>query len=87
MTDIGTQATTPITGAPNLVHSFIIPIVVTETHFKRGDILRLTIYMDNTGGGGSVLAHDPLNRDGTIVTPASTYPTRMEAHIPFKIDL
>ena len=64
-----------------------------KTHFKIGDILRLNVRVRQTTSTGSsnhiaALGHDPLDRDGTYITPSSTEDyTQMKASIPFRVDL
>jgi len=71
--------------------SFLLPLTLTKMHFKRGEILRISVEMSVTTTGGTgvsmYLAHDPQNRDGTLVTPAVTYHTDLNFHIPFQLDL
>lgn len=60
----------------------------TNTHFKRGDKIRVVISLKATGGGESVaLGHDPQNRDGSTITPSSADSiTSSRVLIPFRID-
>lgn len=67
-------------------------IVVPRTHFKVGDILRLTIEVwarVNPGGSGKwIYATDPQNRDGTYLTPSTDDTiTRFELYIPYELDV
>ena len=74
------------------VKALCIPITVPLTHFKKGDILRLTIegYAHRTDAGANSLtiAHDSQNRDGTIIIP-STDDTRtnLDFYCPFRVEL
>lgn len=68
-----------------------VRISCTETHFKKDDILRLTVqaYMKHVSGGNNTflhLPHSPQNRD-TINFTASTYPSKLELYVPFRIDI
>lgn len=72
----------------------LIPIVVPLTHFKVGDILRLTIEVwIKADAGGTCYAGfgiDPRNRDGTYIIPSTDTPstiTSSNIQIPFKINL
>jgi len=70
-------------------------INVPKTHFKKGEILRLTIYCygEKTAGGNNfhvVFGCDPQNRDGTWIVPSTDNPvstTKLEFYCPFEIDL
>lgn len=86
-TNIGSVQTAEFTsdGNPSIAH-YLLNASLTTTHFKRGDILRLTIYAVHPSGT-LYIGTDPANRDGSLVTPAATYPTKLEVYIPFKIDL
>ena len=66
-------------------HNYTLPITIPLTNLKEGDSLRLII----TPGGATFyyLAHDPADRDGYVINPASTYPTKLEVFVPFKIDV
>ena len=76
-----------------------IYLTLTDTHFAAGDILRVTVESWTSREGGielypnqtTVIAHDPQNRDGTIIKPSTdTAPvsiTKTKIWIPFKIDL
>ena len=84
---MGSACTDSLTsGGSAIIKNIVLRINLNETPFKKGDNLRITITPYLTQGT-AVLAHDPANRDGTIITPATTYPTKLEAHIPFKLDL
>jgi hypothetical protein len=73
--------------------SLIIPL--TETNFKIGDILRVTVEgwgkeeaADSTLEIG--IGQDPINRDATRLKPSTDDPvstTVTKIWIPFKIDL
>jgi len=73
----------------------VLEITCPQTHFKAGDILRLTIeqWGRRTAGEGasSVVYHgsDPKNRDGSNIVPSTNENvlTQILAYIPFKIDL
>ena len=73
-------------GADPSIDNWVIPITLTDTHFKRGESLRLFVLPSGAGGGTKYIGLDPTNRSGTLITPASTYPTKLELFIPFKID-
>ena len=85
VTTIGAAGSTLVdTSAGNVDYSFVIPIVLTETNFKKGDNLRVQVI----GRGNAdlcYLGHDPANRDSTHLT-AATHPTKFEVLMPFKID-
>jgi len=90
---IGTVQTANQTdGWPDI---FSLKGTLTQTHFKRGEILRCRVEIwgtngDNTGDGNSVrFGTDPMNRDGTYITPSTetTKITRFEVSVPFRQDL
>ena len=68
--------------------TFSMPL--TETLFKVGDQLKLTILIDHNSAGGNFTAygHDPQNRDGVNVTPSTNANSITSSNllIPFKID-
>jgi hypothetical protein len=70
-------------------------VSLTQTHFKRGDILRVATTFVHTGSNTSFkLAFDPLNIDmpmgqpvhPTWATDASNYPSTLKFYIPFRLD-
>jgi len=63
----------------------VINIPLTQTHFAKGDTLRLTL--TSTYVTDCIIGNDPLNRNGASVTPSSTFPTTLKIAIPFKLDL
>lgn len=85
--DLGSASTAPLVSAAGVVldHN-CVPITLTTTKFKVGESLRLNI-TSQANGADHYLAHDPANRNGTYVTPAATYPTKLEVYMPFKIDV
>ena len=70
-------------------------ISLTETDFKPGDILRLTIlaYGKYTSAGVRTAIYtfgaDPKNRDRTRITPSteSDQTTQLKLYVPFKLNL
>lgn len=94
ITDIGT-CTTIDYGANAGEQTYVYEMPLTNTHLAKGDQLRLRfqIYMKaRTSDNAAVkwfYGEDPLNRDGTYLTPstdANTF-TNSKLHIPFKLDL
>src|SRR3990167_1029032 len=71
------------TGTTNL----LIPLVVPETHFRRGEILQLKI-TDNSAASNEFIGTDPQNRDGTNITPSTDTNgfTNSALYIPFKLE-
>jgi len=76
--------------------NLVVKMDVPKTHFKKGDILRLHIVPNMYESTGTIyLFHDPMNRSTTIsgsyivsgVAIDSSYPTKLETYIPFKLDL
>jgi len=70
---------------------FSFKLDLTETNFKRGDILKVLIHLDGDSSGGlhQSVGHDPMNRDGSNITPSTQSSTTTASFIlvPFKIDL
>lgn len=89
ITTIGTTSTAEITSDVARVFSNLTSeIELTETKIKKGEALRLNIVPYGQPLPLSCfLSHDPANRDGVYITPAATYPTKLELYVPFKIDV
>lgn len=68
---------------------FTIPITLPETHFKKGDVLRVKVEIwgngDAANGGYLAIGHDPQNRIDTMFETGND--TKFTASIPFKLDL
>ena len=73
-----------------------IEVDVPQTHFKKGETLRITMELwaqnDGVADGWAGFGHDPKDRDedSTEMTHpliANAYTTIMEIHIPFKLAL
>lgn len=73
---------------------FCVPITLSETSFKKGETLRLTIetwLRNDTGSGDSTAGgygHDPQNRDGTYISPSTDDPasiTKLDFNCPFEV--
>lgn len=64
----------------------VLPISFTQTHFKKGDILRLRI-VANYPSSTLKIGVDPANRAGATLTPVTSYPTKLELYTPFRLDL
>ena len=65
----------------------LIPLTINETHFKKGDNLRLVITISGDAHAGNEFGHDPMNRDGTNITAAKNLSTQLKLFLPFKIDI
>ena len=92
-TDIGTAQTANIvhTSSTTTIKSSTIDSLLTRTHFKGGDSLRIKVELigkvSTAGGDGEVwIAHDPQNRDGTFFTATNNH-TTLNFYIPFQLDL
>jgi len=60
-----------------------MPITIPQTHFKKGDVLRLTIEGYQGGAGIASIGLDPMNREATgvmVITQSSIF-------IPFRSDI
>ncbi len=78
-----THSTTTATSAAKTIK---YPIT-TQQHFKKGDILRLTITTVRTGGWQAThpsMGIDPSNRTAPQIPNDST---QLKVHIPFKLNL
>lgn len=72
-----------------------ISIPLTQTSFKVGDALRLTVegWGKRTAGadtGKIILGIDPMNRDGVEINPSTDDPettTQLKVWVPFHLDL
>jgi hypothetical protein len=65
----------------------LIPMPLTTTHFKIGDILRLTLQMSNSNGNMEI-GTDPKGRAGTYITSSTpTITTISQIFVPFRIDI
>jgi len=77
--------------AANWEGTSTMTFAVPETSFKKGDILRLTMEgwsKDDDGDGGQTQAigHDPMNRDGTHITPSTVdSKTSLDFYCPFEV--
>ena len=96
-TDLGEGKSSTIVG-PESAGSFTgitsaLKIDIPKTHFKKGNNLRVTVEEWTLLGGGSNpgsvhIGHDPQNRDGDLIKPASAdIITKSNVHIPFVFDL
>lgn len=75
-------------GAPTgLAANRVTPIVLTQTHFKKGDSLKVRMVCKTAVG--FAISHDPNNRAdvaGHFSDPVLT-PTKLEVFMPFKIEI
>ena len=90
VTTIGSASSLTISGfAVDTIDNNTIYMDVDE-HFKKGDTLRLW-FQDSRTAGSASLANDPANRAGRFVSGSAVgtaiNPTKLEVHIPYKIDL
>lgn len=83
----------PVTTSAWTYDMLTVQITVPKTSFLVGEQLRLTVRFfvktdSGTGSIGSVLGHDPANRDGTRLTPSSdaTITNQLIFKCPFDID-
>lgn len=67
---------------------------ITPTHFKKGDVLRLTalgeVKSDGAGAVRFTIGIDPMNRDGGYLIPSTDSPTtttQLKVYVPFRIGL
>ena len=95
-TEIGNATTGDLTTSGFVYKTTSLIIPLTETNFKIGDILRVTVegWGKEAAGYDSTLeigiGQDPMNRDATRLKPSTDDPvstTVSKIWIPFKIDL
>lgn len=89
-TTIGTAVSPTFNfGADAGTEVYCLPIVLTETIFAVGDILRVSLYFTISAAAKSgAIGIDPQNRDGTYISPSSDDPPSTSTAIikmPFKI--
>ena len=89
-TEITVAQSETIDGSDN-TRKFLLKMAVPLTHFKKGDILRLTVegWGYATGTSNILIAHDPKERTTTLFPGTGDYKvtTSLTAHIPFKINI
>lgn len=85
-TTIGTSTMTA-NQTSSTVKTFTIPIDITQTHFKIGDILRISVTFTRAGSLTCNVGHDPLNRAFTNIPDTSANPTQLKFWIPFRLDV
>ena len=84
-TQIGTAISDTRTGAASYSYkSFAVPITISQTHFKKGDTLKIKLVFTKSGGS-FYLGYDPQNR--TTGETLSNECTIMRYYVPFVIDL
>ena len=86
-TVIGAEQTSQtFTGGESEMVSF--RFTLTETLFKKGDLIRLRVKLNQVNAAGSSeVGHDPNNEDATFIKPGTKHTTVMQLHMPFKIDV
>jgi hypothetical protein len=77
-------------------HFDVIEIALTQTSFRKGDLLRLKIsYQTGVNGSGGTtncdftFGHDPINRDGAVIIPSAdpnNITTQLKFYCPFRIE-
>lgn len=68
----------------------LVAIPLTQTHFKKGDFLRLNLDVHGANNGNWSMGCDPTGRSGTYINSTLTAPsmtTKLTLNIPFKLDL
>ena len=82
-----------IAGEGSARNQVSVVMSLTETHFNVGDILRLTVEAWGTARetaeseGTLTIPHDPANRNGTVITPATTTTTKLDVYTPFRYEI
>ena len=64
----------------------LIPLSLTETIIKKGDLIRLTIKFTTLDANNNTMGYDPKGRQGTFLVAARGGSTITKVHIPFRID-
>ena len=86
--------TIELTGVDScLIKPFVCRVVIPNTYYKPGDILRLTVEAwkktDGTGGNTGIIGFglDPMNRDGVKIKPSVTPAnfSQLKLSCPFRI--
>lgn len=65
-------------------------IVVTGKKFKRGEIIKMEVIIDSTGGNNHIsFGIDPQNRDGSYITPSTVISstTQFLVFVPYRIEI
>lgn len=89
-TDLATAQTDTVTGTAGVGTGesiTCVPLVIAETTFNEGDILRVTveIWAKCAGTATCYVGCDPQNRDGTVITSALGLITKSNILIPYKV--
>lgn len=87
---LATEETTTHSTAATKTYTTNLKIPISLTHFKKGDVFKVSFIGIGSGDGNCYLMHDPENRDFTEAAPnitAATNPTALKVYIPFRIDL
>lgn len=81
-----TSVTPPSSTAATML---LVKIPLTETHFKKGEILRLVVGLVTENGGEGEIGHDPMDRPSEWINADDDPENRTEMRFfcPFKIDL
>jgi hypothetical protein len=72
------------------VNTSLIPLTISQTHFKKGEQIRLNIqqYAKQVTSVSEIqFTHDPKNSTPSSGAFSSARTTTLELHVPFKIDL
>lgn len=88
-TNISSEISSDTYGGAGIYKQLILPIPLTQTNFKRGDQLRLTIKMVKVNANGSAeIGFDPQNNAGTLLDPNTMLlTTSLIFYCPFRIDV
>ena len=73
-------------GAATSVGMWLVPMPLTQTLIKSGEKLRLGVTVTGNGADLHEIGHDPLGRDGVIISGA-TVTTKSNLYVPFKVDV
>ena len=67
--------------------TFCIKLPLTETHFRKGEILRLKMVLYAIGSDVASLFHDPQGRVAGDFSTTATYSSTLRILMPFRLDL
>ena len=88
-TDVSSEITSETyTGVTPDFGMVLLPLPLTKTHFKKGDILRLVVKFVKTGANATAyMGYDPIGRDGAQITAARGLTSQLTINVPFDLDL
>jgi len=92
-TTVGTVQTETYDNSVTTDHNITVDMTCSQTHFAPDDVLRLTVNIVCTAGGGAAgkqleFGHDPQNRDGGGLDPSTDDTTTiLKIEVPYRLDI